>query len=93
MHRAGAVRGPRRPPWSERAAQELRASEETALRRKLTIATEPTGQERQVAVLVQPGLSSRDVAATYVRQPYLRNVFSKLGITSRAELTTLSLDR
>jgi DNA-binding CsgD family transcriptional regulator len=56
-----------------------------------------TPQERQVSALVRQGLSNRDVAAQLFVSPrtvdfHLRNVFSKLGVTSRAELTALALD-
>ncbi|MGY1711581.1 AAA family ATPase [Geodermatophilus sp. SYSU D00758] len=83
-------------PWAERAAQELRASGETARRRDVTTATDLTAQERQVAALVRQGLSNRDVAAQLFVSPrtvdfHLRNVFSKLAVTSRAELTALPL--
>jgi DNA-binding CsgD family transcriptional regulator len=84
-------------PMAERAAQELRASGETARRRDVSTATELTAQERQVAGLVRRGLSNRDVAAQLFVSPrtvdfHLRNVFSKLGVASRAELTALPLD-
>ena len=84
-------------PWSERAAQELRASGETARRRDVSTATELTPQERQVAALVRQGLSNRDAAARLFVSPrtvdfHLRNVFTKLGVTSRAELAALQLD-
>jgi DNA-binding CsgD family transcriptional regulator len=84
-------------PWIERATAELRASGETARRRDVTTATELTAQERQVAALVRQGLSNRDVAAQLFVSPrtvdfHLRNVFSKLGVASRAELTALPLD-
>jgi DNA-binding CsgD family transcriptional regulator len=83
--------------WAARATTELRASGETARRRDVTTATELTAQERQVAGLVRQGLSNRDVAARLFVSPrtvdfHLRNVFSKLGVTSRAELTALPLD-
>jgi DNA-binding CsgD family transcriptional regulator len=83
--------------WTERAAQELRASGETARRRDVTTATELTPQERQVAALVRQGLSNRDVAAQLFVSPrtvdfHLRNCYSKLGVSSRAELTALPLD-
>ncbi|MGY1786920.1 ATP-binding protein [Geodermatophilus sp. SYSU D00698] len=84
-------------PWAERAAQELRASGETARRRDVSTTTELTAQERQVTALVRQGLSNRDVAAQLFVSPrtvdfHLRNVFSKLGVASRAELTALPLD-
>ncbi|PRY51891.1 regulatory LuxR family protein [Geodermatophilus tzadiensis] len=83
-------------PWAERAAQELRASGETARRRDVSTATELTPQERQVTALVRQGLSNRDVAAQLFVSPrtvdfHLRNVFTKLGVASRAELTALPL--
>jgi DNA-binding NarL/FixJ family response regulator len=83
-------------PWADRAAQELRASGETARRRDNTTVTELTAQERQVATLVRQGLSNRDAAAQLfvshrTVEFHLRNVFSKLGISSRAELAALQL--
>jgi len=80
-------------PYAARAAQELRASGETARRRDAAPA-DLTAQERQVAALVRQGLSNRDVAARLFVSPrtvdfHLRNVFSKLGVASRAELTAL----
>jgi DNA-binding CsgD family transcriptional regulator len=84
-------------PWAERAATELRASGETARRRDVSTTTDLTAQERQVATLVRQGLSNRDAAAQLFVSPrtvdfHLRNVFSKVGVASRAELTALSLD-
>jgi DNA-binding CsgD family transcriptional regulator len=83
--------------WSERAAQELRASGESARRRDVSTATELTAQERNVTALVRQGLSTKDVAAQLFVSPrtvdfHLRNVFTKLGVTSRAELAALPLD-
>jgi DNA-binding CsgD family transcriptional regulator len=84
-------------PWAGRAATELRASGENARRRDVSTATDLTAQERQVTALVRQGLSNRDVAAQLfvsVRTVdfHLRNVFSKLGVTSRAELAALPLE-
>ena len=83
--------------WAERARTELRASGETARRRDVTTTSDLTAQERQVAGLVRQGLSNRDVATRLFVSPrtvdfHLRNVFSKLGVASRAELTALPLD-
>jgi DNA-binding CsgD family transcriptional regulator len=83
--------------WASRAATELRASGETARRRDVTTAVELTAQERQVAALVRQGLPNRDVAARLFVSPrtvdfHLRNVFTKLQVTSRAELAALSME-
>jgi DNA-binding NarL/FixJ family response regulator len=83
--------------WATRAAQELRASGETARRRDASAEAELTAQERQVAALVRQGLSNRDAAAQLFVSPrtvdfHLRNVFRKLGVTSRAGLTALALE-
>lgn len=82
--------------WADRAQQELRASGETARRRASSAASELTPQETQVVTLVRQGLSNREVAAQLFLSPrtvdfHLRNVFAKLGVTSRAELTALQL--
>jgi DNA-binding CsgD family transcriptional regulator len=85
-------------PWAERAAQELRASGETARRRDDTSTeVQLTPTELQVAELVQRGLSNREVAAQLFVSPrtvdfHLRNVFAKTGVTSRTELAQLSFD-
>lgn len=87
----------RAAPWAERATQELRASGESARRRDVSTATNLTAQEKQVAALVRQGLTNRDAAARLFVSPrtvdfHLRNVFSKLGVSSRAELAALALD-
>lgn len=83
-------------PWAERARQELRASGETARRRDGGATAELTAQELQVAQLVAQGLPNRDVAGRLFVSPrtvdfHLRNVFSKLGISSRTELARARL--
>lgn len=81
--------------WADRARQELRASGETARRGADLVATELTAQEAQVAALVRQGLTNKDVAARLFISPrtvdfHLRNVYTKLGITSRTELVALA---
>jgi DNA-binding CsgD family transcriptional regulator len=83
--------------WAERAAQELRASGERVEGRTVEAAGPGlTPTERQVAGLVAQGLATRDVAARLFVSPrtvdfHLRNVFAKLGVTSRAELAHVTL--
>jgi DNA-binding NarL/FixJ family response regulator len=84
-------------PWTERATQELRASGETAQRRDSSKVADLTAQELQVSRFVAQGLSNREVAGQLFLSPrtidfHLRNVFTKLGVSSRAELARLRLD-
>lgn len=86
----------RAAPWVERAAQELRASGETARKRDEVATVELTPTELQVAQLVQGGMSNKEVAAQLFVSPrtvdfHLRNVFGKTGVTSRLALAQLSL--
>jgi DNA-binding CsgD family transcriptional regulator len=82
--------------WAERARAELRASGETARKRDPSTVSELTPQELQVARFVAEGLSNKEVAAQLFLSPrtidaHLRNVFAKLGITSRTQLARLQL--
>jgi DNA-binding CsgD family transcriptional regulator len=84
-------------PWADRAHQELRASGETARKRNPTTLLQLTPQELQVARFVAQGLHNREVAAQLFLSPrtieyHLRNVFTKAGVSSRAELAHLQLD-
>jgi DNA-binding CsgD family transcriptional regulator len=81
-------------PLLERATQELRASGETARKRDPSTLLDLTPMERKVAELVGAGLSNKDVASQCWVSPrtvafHLRNVFTKLGISSRTELAQL----
>jgi DNA-binding NarL/FixJ family response regulator len=87
----------RAEPWAERARAELRASGETARKRDASTAFDLTPQELQVARFVAEGLSNKEVAAQLFLSPrtidaHLRNVFSKLGVTSRSQLARMSVD-
>lgn len=84
-------------PWSERARQELRASGESIRRRGASALPTLTSQELQVAKLVTRGLSNREVAAQLFISPrtvdfHLRNVFTKLGVSSRGQLAHQELE-
>lgn len=85
-------------PWVERSREELRASGETARKRDASQSVALTPQELQVGLLVQQGMSNKDVATRLFLSPrtidfHLRNVFAKLGITSRAALARLELGK
>jgi DNA-binding CsgD family transcriptional regulator len=78
-------------PWDERARAELRATGETARKREPSTLTQLTPQQLHIVRLVAEGATNKDVAAQLFLSPrtvdhHLRNVFTKLGISSRAEL-------
>lgn len=84
-------------PWLDRAQAELRATGETARRRAPDTLLELTPQQTQIVRLVAEGLTNKEVAAQLYVSPrtvdyHLRNVFTKLGITARAELIVLVRD-
>jgi len=84
-------------PWSERARQELRASGESIRRQGPSALPKLTAQELQVAGLVTRGMSNREVAAQLFISPrtvdfHLRNVFTKLGVSSRGQLAHQKLE-
>jgi DNA-binding CsgD family transcriptional regulator len=83
-------------PWAERARAELRASGETARRRDPSTTAQLTPPELQIARFVAEGLSNKQVAAQLFLSPrtidsHLRNVFSKLAISSRTQLARIPL--
>jgi DNA-binding CsgD family transcriptional regulator len=84
-------------PWTERARTELRACGQTVRRRDDARTDRLTPQEVQVARFVADGLTNADVAARLFLSRrtvdfHLRNVFAKLGISSRTELVRFVLD-
>ena len=107
MRKRMAARGPlgtaldifeglRAEPWAERARLELRACGQSARNRDPSTLLQLTAQELQVARFVADGLPTREVAAQLFLSPrtvefHLRNVFTKLGISSRSQLATLDL--
>jgi DNA-binding CsgD family transcriptional regulator len=83
--------------WAERARVELRASGQTARKRDPSTRNTLTEQELQIARFVAEGRTNREVAAQLFLSPrtidfHLRNVYRKLGITSRTALARLDLD-
>ncbi|WP_239160722.1 helix-turn-helix domain-containing protein [Virgisporangium ochraceum] len=79
------------PTWADLAAAELRATGETARRREPGTLTRLTPQDVQIVRLVATGVTNREVAAQLFLSPrtvdyHLRKVFTKLDVTSRAEL-------
>lgn len=84
-------------PWAKRARLELRASGQAVRRRDPSTLLQLTPQELQVARFVATGLPTREVAAQLFLSPrtvefHLRNVFAKLGISSRSQLAQFHLD-
>jgi DNA-binding NarL/FixJ family response regulator len=83
----------RADPWCERARGELRASGETARKRDAGPLDQLTPQEAQIAGFVAQGLSNKAVASQLFLSPrtidaHLRNVFAKLGLSSRTQLAS-----
>ena len=79
--------------FAERARRELRATGETARKRTAAASDEElTAQEAQIARLAREGLSNPEIGTRLFLSPrtvqyHLGNVFAKLGITSRSQLS------
>jgi len=75
-----------------RARRELRAAGGTACQAAITAAVQLTAQEAQIARLAAGGLSDPEIASRLFLSPrtvqyHLGEVFTKLGITSRDQLS------
>ncbi|WP_245642081.1 AAA family ATPase [Nonomuraea candida] len=80
--------------FADRAAGELRATGEHARSRSSQASDQLTLQELHIARLVADGTTSKEVAAKLFLSPrtvdaHLRNIFRKLGLTSRKQLRDL----
>ena len=79
------------PVWAGLARAELRATGETARKREPGTSGQLTPQEVQIVRIVGEGATNREVAAQLFLSPrtidyHLRKVFTKLDVSSRAEL-------
>jgi DNA-binding NarL/FixJ family response regulator len=84
-------------PWTDQANSELRATGETARKRDPSTVDQLTPQELQIARFASSGASNPDIAAKLFLsrrtvEYHLHKVFTKLGVTSRAEILD-QLDR
>jgi DNA-binding CsgD family transcriptional regulator len=80
--------------WAEVAAAELAATGETVQRRGADPRNQLTPQELQVSLLLVEGRTTREAAAALFLSPktveyHLRKVYTKLGISSRADLADI----
>jgi len=80
--------------WAGRARAELRAAGETVETNEPATIAELTPQQAHISRLVAEGATNKEIAAQLYLSPrtvdhHLRNIFAKLGIRSRVELTAI----
>jgi ATP/maltotriose-dependent transcriptional regulator MalT len=83
--------------FAERARRELQATGGKMRRRRASAPGTLTTQEAQIARLVQQGLSNPEIGTRLFLSArtvewHLRNVFGKVGISSRRQLRDIDLD-
>jgi DNA-binding NarL/FixJ family response regulator len=83
-------------PWADRARAELRAAAATNSKSPAD-ATMLSPQERRIAEKASAGLTSKEIAAqlslsSRTVDAHLSNVFRKLGVHSRTQISTALLD-
>ena len=84
--------------FADRARRELSATTRRRARRSVDAPSMKfTSQEWQIAQLAKQGLSNREIGGRLFLSPrtiewHLRNVFGKVGVTSRRQLRDSSLD-
>jgi DNA-binding NarL/FixJ family response regulator len=84
--------------FADRTQRELSATGERARKRSVETREDLTPQERRIARMAGDGLSNAEIGARlFISQTtvayHLRNVFSKLHIASRHQLTAFVTDR
>jgi DNA-binding NarL/FixJ family response regulator len=86
------------PLWIDQAMIELRASGESVEHRSTPLSEALTAQQWEIARLVADGATNREIGERLFISPrtvdhHLRNIFARLGIRSRIDLSRLFDER